>query len=189
MAASFHDLTATAMLLLLFSVLTGVLTPLQVQAQQPYGSQIADCTNQHNSSGLLGYFCDAGSAPSCPTFLTFTARALHSSRASIGALLGADPATVLAPSDDAGPDADAALPAGTRVLVPATCACTATPGGRFYQRNATYVAVDGDTLLIIANNTFQGLTSCQALEAQALRGAPPQSLLAGHVGKRVGYAS
>ncbi|CAD6256704.1 unnamed protein product [Miscanthus lutarioriparius] len=180
--ASSHDLTA--MLLLLFSILSGVLTPLQVQAQQPYGSQIADCTNQHNSSGLLGYFCGAGSAPSCPTFLTFTARAPRSSLASIGALLGADPATVLAPPNEqaaaAGADADAPLPAGTRVLVPAACACTATPGdGRFYQRNAsTYVAASGDTLLIIANDTFQGLTSCQALEAQALRGAPPQSLKA-----------
>lgn len=173
--ASFHDLTATAVLLLLFSILSGGLAPLQVQAQQPYGSQIADCTNQHNSSGLLGYFCGAaGSAPSCPTFLTFTARAQYSSLTTIGALLGADPASVLAPNEATG--ADAPLPAGTRVLVPATCACTATPGGRFYQRNATYVAVAGDTLLIIANNTFQGLTSCQALEAQALRGAPPQSL-------------
>jgi hypothetical protein len=30
----------------------------------------------------------------------------------------------------------------------------------WYQRNATYVARDGDTLLIIANNTFQGLSTC-----------------------------
>ncbi|CAD6253530.1 unnamed protein product [Miscanthus lutarioriparius] len=181
--ASSHDLTA--MLLLLFSILSGGLGPPQVQAQQPYGTQIADCPNQHNSSGLLGYFCGAAGSsapPSCPTFLTFTARPPRSSLASIGALLGADPASVLAHNDneqDAGAGADAPLPAGTRVLVPTTCACTATPGGRFYQRNATYVAAAGDTLFIIANNTFQGLTSCQALEAQGLRGAPPQSLDAG----------
>ena len=184
--ASLHDLTA--MLLLLFCILSGgvhVFAPLRVQAQQPYGSQIADCTNTHNASGLLGYFCGAGAATSCPTFLTFTARGPYSTLATIGALLGADPATLVAPdaAAAAGGGADAPLAAGTRVLVPATCTCTATPdpdGGRFYQRNvSTYVAAAGDTLLIIANDTFQGLTSCQALEAQALRGAPPQSLLAG----------
>jgi hypothetical protein len=52
-------------------------------------------------------------------------------------------------------------------------------GGSYYQRNATYVARDGDTLLIIASNTFQGLSTCQAVEEQGLDGAPATSLLAG----------
>ncbi|CAN6170009.1 unnamed protein product [Urochloa humidicola] len=162
--------------LLFFLLLSVGLRSPQVHAQQPYGKEIADCSNQHNSSGLLGYHC-GGASPSCPAFLTFTARPPYSTLSSVASLLGADPSTLAAANDVA---AGATLAAGTRVLVPATCACTSTPDGRFYQRNATsYVAQPGDTLLIIANNTFQGLTSCQALEAQALRGAPPESLDAG----------
>lgn len=59
---------------------------------------------------------------------------------------------------------------------PATCSCT---GAAYYQRNATYVAVAGDTLLVIANDTFQGLSTCQAVQEQALGDAPARSLLAG----------
>ncbi|CAL4987461.1 unnamed protein product [Urochloa decumbens] len=178
--ASFHDLAATSLcfFLLFIFLLSGGLTPLQIQvhAQQPYGKEIADCPNKHNSSGLLGYHC-GGTAPSCQTFLTFNARPPYSTLASIASLLGADASSLAAAN---GVGAAAPLAAGTRVLVPATCSCTSTPDGRFYQRNSTsYVAQPGDTLLIIANTTFQGLTSCQALQSQALDGAPPESLDAG----------
>ncbi|RLM58837.1 lysM domain receptor-like kinase 4 [Panicum miliaceum] len=175
--ASFRALTASSSLfLVLLFLASGELAPLQlrVRAQQPYGSAISDCPNQHNASGLLGYFCGAGSAPSCPAFLTFNARPPYSSLASIAALLGADAAGLAAANGVAA--AGAPLVDGTRVLVPATCACTATPEGRFYQRNATYVVKPGDTLLIIAKDTFQGLSSCQALQAQGLRGAAPETL-------------
>ncbi|RLM68969.1 lysM domain receptor-like kinase 4 [Panicum miliaceum] len=178
--ASFRALTASSsssssfFLVLLFLASGGLAPPqVRVRAQQPYGTAIGDCPNQHNASGLLGYFCGAGSAPSCPAFLTFNARPPYSSLASVAALLGADAAGLAAAN---GVAAAAALAEGTRVLVPATCACTATPEGRFYQRNATYVVRPGDTLLIIANNTFQGLSSCQALQAQGLRGAAPETL-------------
>ncbi|CAL4992580.1 unnamed protein product [Urochloa decumbens] len=180
--ASFHDLAATSLcfFLLFIFLLSGGLTTLQIQvhAQQPYGKEIADCPNKHNSSGLLGYHCGVpGGAPSCPTFLTFNALPPYSTLASIASLLGADASSLAAAN---GVGAAAPLAAGTRVLVPATCSCTSTPDGRFYQRNATsYVAQPGDTLLIIANATFQGLTSCQALQSQALDGAPPESLDAG----------
>ncbi|KAK8447837.1 hypothetical protein SEVIR_8G164300v4 [Setaria viridis] len=181
--ASFHSLTASSssssssffLLFMIFFLLSG---GLQVRAQQPYGKETNDCARQHNSTGMLGYLCGgAGSAPSCPAFLTFTAQAPYSSLASIAALLGADATTLAAANEVA---AAAPLADGTRVLVPATCACTATLEGRFYQRNATsYVAKNGDTLLIIATGTFQGLTTCQALQAQGLRGAAPETLQVG----------
>jgi serine/threonine protein kinase len=181
--ASFHSRTASSSssssslcFLIFFFLLSG---GLQVLGQQPYGKETNDCNKQHNSTGMLGYLCGgAGSAPSCPAFLTFTAGGAYSSLASVASLLGAN-ATTLAAANEVG-DAAALLPEGTRVLVPTTCGCTATPEGRFYQRNATsYVARDGDTLLIIAQGTFQGLTTCQALQAQALRGAAPETLQVG----------
>ncbi|KAF0895741.1 hypothetical protein E2562_014350 [Oryza meyeriana var. granulata] len=145
------------------------------RSQQPYGSEVADCNNRHNDTGLLGYFCSRGgsSAPSCQTYLTFHATPPYSDFAAIAALLGADAAGLAAANSAA--SATAALAPGTKVLVPATCSCT---GAAHYQRNATYVAVAGDTLFVIANNTFQGLSTCQAMQEQVLGGAPAKTLQA-----------
>uniref|UniRef100_A0ACD5VB38 Uncharacterized protein n=1 Tax=Avena sativa TaxID=4498 RepID=A0ACD5VB38_AVESA len=144
------------------------------RSQQPYGgSQIADCGNKHNDTGLLGYFCGSGAPSTCDSYLTFHARPPFSDPASIASLLGADAAS-LAAANSASPFAQ-----GTKVLVPVSCSCTAAGGSSFFQRNATYVARDGDTLLIIASDTFQGLSTCQAIEEQGLGGAAPTSLLAG----------
>ncbi|XP_062198215.1 lysM domain receptor-like kinase 4 [Phragmites australis] len=174
--AAFHALTASSFMFLLFFFLLSSGFAPRARAQQPYGFEIADCPNQHNASGLLGYFCGGGGAPSCATYLTFNARPPYADLASVAALLGADAAD-LAAANSVGETAT--LAPGTKVLVPATCSCTATAEGRFYQRNATYVARSGDTLFIIANNTFQGLSTCQAVQAQGLGGAPATSLLAG----------
>uniref|UniRef100_A0A0E0MGC0 Protein kinase domain-containing protein n=1 Tax=Oryza punctata TaxID=4537 RepID=A0A0E0MGC0_ORYPU len=151
------------------------------RSQQPYGSEVADCNNKHNDTGLLGYFCSGGggstpsssSSSSCQTYLTFHATPRYSDLAAIASLLGADAASLAAANSAA--SATTALAAGAKVLVPATCACT----GAYYQRNATYVAVAGDTLFVIANNTFQGLSTCQAMQEQVLQGAPARSLQAG----------
>ncbi|KAM0910870.1 hypothetical protein ACQ4PT_013875 [Festuca glaucescens] len=150
------------------------------RSQQPYGSQIADCGSKHNDTGLLGYFCGS-SAPSCESYLTFHARPPFSDPASIAALLGADAASLAAANSAS--SASSPFAQGTKVLIPVRCSCTGAAagglGGSYYQRNATYVARDGDTLHIIANNTFQGLSTCQAVEEQGLGGAAPTSLLAG----------
>ena len=117
------------------------------QSQQPYGSQIADCGNKHNDSGLLGYFCASG-APSCDSYLTFHARPPFSDPASIAALLGADAASLAAANS--APSASSPFAQGTKVLVPVRCSCTGAAaaaglGGSYYQRNTTYVARSGDT--------------------------------------------
>ncbi|XP_006663527.2 lysM domain receptor-like kinase 4 [Oryza brachyantha] len=152
------------------------------RSQQPYGFAVADCGNSHNDTGLLGYFCSrggsGGGAPSCQTYLTFHATPAYSDLAAIAALLGADAASVAAANSAA--SVTAALAPGAKVLVPVTCSCTAAASSRsHYQRNATYVAVAGDTLFVIANNTFQGLSTCQAVQEQGLGGKPATTLLAG----------
>lgn len=163
---------AAAVVVFLLSGAPGALS------QQPYGSQVADCPNKHNDTGLLGYFCGGGGAPSssssCQTYLTFHATPRYPDLAAIASLLGADASSLAAANSAASPTA--ALAPGAKVLVPATCSCT---GGAYYQRNATYVAVAGDTLFVIANDTFQGLSTCQAVQEQALGDAPARSLLAG----------
>ncbi|KAH9663304.1 LysM domain receptor-like kinase 4 [Citrus sinensis] len=46
------------------------------------------------------------------------------------------------------------------VIVPVNCSCS----GKHYQANTTYFVQNGDTYFLIANNTFQGLSTCQALQ-------------------------
>ncbi|KAG8090670.1 hypothetical protein GUJ93_ZPchr0011g28366 [Zizania palustris] len=152
------------------------------RSQQPYGSEVADCNNQHNATGLLGYFCRRGSStPSCQSYLTFHARPPYSDLASIATLLGVDVDAASLAAANSAASATATLATGTKVLVPATCSCSSGAAGRgsHYQRNATFVARAGDTLFVIANETFQGLSTCQAVQEQGLGGAAPTTLLAG----------
>nr|ASM47216.1 lysm-containing receptor kinase 17 [Parasponia rigida] len=128
-------------------------------AQQPYvGEAPTDCYNQHNKSSALGYFCN-GVNRSCHTFLTFRAVPPYTTVAAISKLLAADPSQI----------SEANLKRTTfgvnkLVIVPITCSCS---GQGYYQSNASYVIKADDTYLAIANNTFQGLTTCQALSNQS----------------------
>lgn len=55
------------------------------------------------------------------------------------------------------------IPVNTQIIVPVNCSCT----GRFYQYNSSYtLKYTGETYLELANNTYQGLSTCQALIAQ-----------------------
>ncbi|KAL5204042.1 hypothetical protein ABZP36_008913 [Zizania latifolia] len=90
------------------------------RAQQPYGSEVADCPNQHNATGLLGYFCSRGSStPSCQSYLTFHARPPYSDLASIATLLGVDVDAASLAAANSASSATAALAAGTKGL--STC--------------------------------------------------------------------
>uniref|UniRef100_A0A0D9XT68 Protein kinase domain-containing protein n=1 Tax=Leersia perrieri TaxID=77586 RepID=A0A0D9XT68_9ORYZ len=175
-------LSAAAAVVVVF-LLSGLPVAL---SQQPYGYQIADCDNNHNDTGLLGYFCSRrGSPPSCQSYLTFHATPRHPDLASIASLLNAD-ASALAAANSANSSSTSPLAPGTKLLVPVTCTCTGGSTSSYhYQRNASYVAVPGDTLFVIANVTFQGLTTCQAAMEQTLGGGggggatPARDLLAG----------
>lgn len=47
-------------------------------------------------------------------------------------------------------------------IVPVNCSCS----GVYSQANTSYVVQHGETYFLIANNTFQGLSTCQALQSQ-----------------------
>ncbi|CAI9752798.1 unnamed protein product [Fraxinus pennsylvanica] len=52
------------------------------------------------------------------------------------------------------------LPPDQDIIVPVTCSCS----GQYYQANTSYVSqVVDETYFTIANNTYQGLTTCSAL--------------------------
>ncbi|KAK9270834.1 hypothetical protein L1049_026420 [Liquidambar formosana] len=55
---------------------------------------------------------------------------------------------------------DTVFPTNKEVIVPVDCSCS----GQYYQANTTYkIADDQETYFLIANETFQGLTNCDAL--------------------------
>lgn len=107
----------------------------------------------------MGFVCN-GAAKSCRSYLTFRATSTYNNPVSIAYLLKAD-ATEIAQINnisDVG-----TIPFGTLIVVPVNCSCS----GQFYQHNASYVLKNSlETYYVIANETYQGLTTCQSLIAQ-----------------------
>lgn len=145
--------------------------PSLLQSQQPYeGLATSNCENQHNSTTLLGYFCN-GHSKSCQAYLTFHSQPPYQSVSAISALLNSDPSQI---SQLNSVSVDSAFVTDTKVIVPVTCSCA----GAYYQANSSYAIQKLDTDFTIANNTFQGLSSCQALQQQNKKNSSSGYLIA-----------
>ncbi|KAJ6919469.1 hypothetical protein NC651_013432 [Populus alba x Populus x berolinensis] len=116
-----------------------------IQAQQPYNS-------------ALGYSCNALNK-SCQAYLIFRSQPPYNTVASISTLLGSDPSQL---SEGNSVSETATFPSNQMVIVPVNCSCS----GEYSQANASYIVQPNETLLLIANNTYQGLSTCQALQNQ-----------------------
>ncbi|TKY57014.1 LYK5 protein [Spatholobus suberectus] len=146
---------ATTITLLL--LLTSSVPKSQSQQEYVNNKQLRCDNNDFNST--KGNRCN--SVPSCASYLTFkSSQPDYSSAVTISYLLNST-ATVIAAANnitDVQP-----IPADTLVSVPVNCSCS----GPYYQHNASYsIKVQGETYFTIANNTYQALTTCQALIAQ-----------------------
>ncbi|RLN09833.1 protein LYK5-like [Panicum miliaceum] len=155
-------LPAAALPPLLLLLLLAAAAP--ARGQQEYEANKQNACYATNASSVLGYVCNAttASARACDSYLVFRASPpLYESPVSISYLLNASvPATAAA----SGVPTVSPLAASSLVLAPVPCACT--PGG-YYQHNASYtIQFPGETYFILANITYQGLTTCQALIAQ-----------------------
>ncbi|CAL4970870.1 unnamed protein product [Urochloa decumbens] len=132
-------------------------------AQQEYEANKQNACYATNASSVLGYTCNATttSSPSCDSYLVFRSNPPYTTAVTISYLLNSSPSTIstFTPTPTVSPVATNSL-----VLAPIPCGCT--PGG-YYQHNASYtIQFPGETYFIIANLTYQGLTTCQALIAQ-----------------------
>ncbi|XP_078173029.1 lysM domain receptor-like kinase 4 [Carex rostrata] len=142
-----------------FFLILILILPL-VSSQQPYeGLHTTDCSNSYNSSSLLGYFCN-GNSTSCNSYLTFHPTSPYNTAASISSLLNVDESLL----------SQSTLNSNSMLVIPVDCSCSNT----YYQFNATYSVQSGDTAFIIANNTFQALSTCQAIINQNLPNASSQ---------------
>ncbi|KAL6985705.1 lysM domain receptor-like kinase 4 [Sarracenia purpurea var. burkii] len=129
------------------------------QKQQPYvGKATTLCSSADNSTSVLGYTCN-GVNTTCQSYLTFRSNSPYTTVSSISQLLSADPSHLSQLNSVA---ENATFATDTVVLVPVNCSCS----GDYYQSNSSYVVQLRDSYLSIANNTFQGLSTCQALQAQ-----------------------
>ncbi|KAF8691368.1 hypothetical protein HU200_040499 [Digitaria exilis] len=134
------------------------------RGQQEYEANKQDACYATNASSVLGYTCNATTAAtnSCSTYLVFRSSPPYATPVTISYLLNASPSAVA--DATAVPSTVSTLPASALALVPVPCACTA---GGYFQHNASHtIELADETYFIIANITYQGLTTCQALIAQ-----------------------
>ncbi|KAL5980165.1 hypothetical protein ACLOJK_036632 [Asimina triloba] len=135
-------------------------TLVHVHAQQTYlNNKQLDCYN--NLTQTLGYVCN-GLNTSCPSYLIFRSDPpFYDSAVLIAYLLGADSKAIARANNITDVEK---IPKHTLVIVPVTCSCS---GSNFYQHDASYtLKFQGETYLIVSNDTYQGLTTCQAMMNQ-----------------------
>ncbi|KAJ9167004.1 hypothetical protein P3X46_021689 [Hevea brasiliensis] len=134
----------------------------QVQAQQTYvNNKQLDCYNTNFNYTTKGYECN-GLQSSCQSFLTFRSDPTYNTPVAIAYLLTAS-ATRIASINNISSDV-ASIPTDTQVIIPVNCSCFSR---QYYQHNATYnLKLPSETYFSVANNTYQGLSTCQAMMDQ-----------------------
>ncbi|GLJ37902.1 hypothetical protein SUGI_0771110 [Cryptomeria japonica] len=156
----------------------------QIMAGQVYSQDYSeDCDNFHAESS--GYLCE-GFAKECNTFALYRAQEPYTSLDSVGTLFNTDAATIASASnfdmtiDKVGRlfNTDPAMIANASnltyihsskflkenqpLLIPIHCQCATN----YSQANLNYTVQRDDTYLKIANQTLEGLTTCQAMREQ-----------------------
>nr|XP_004301879.2 PREDICTED: lysM domain receptor-like kinase 4 [Fragaria vesca subsp. vesca] len=130
------------------------------KAQQSYaGNSVLDCnsTDDAGPSSAFLYTCN-GQKQSCKSFLIFKSQPPYNSLSAISNLTSSDPSE-LARINIISANTQL-LPTSKEVIVPVVCSCS----GQYYEAKTSFLvpSID-DTYFTIANNTYQGLSTCDAL--------------------------
>ncbi|XP_031270098.1 protein LYK5-like isoform X4 [Pistacia vera] len=150
---------------LIFCILIVVDVLVVIQGQQPYvnNKQLA-CDDSSNNNITRGFVCNRVGS-SCQSYLTFRSNPPYNSAVSIAYLLSAQPDSIVSINQLA--SATATIPTNDQVIIPVNCSCSGSTQSSYYQHNATYkIITTGETYFSVSNNTYQGLTTCQAMMAQ-----------------------
>ncbi|CAJ1971140.1 unnamed protein product [Sphenostylis stenocarpa] len=145
--------TITLLLLLLCSSIPNS------ESQQEYVNNKQLNCHQNDTNSTNGNLCN--SVSSCTSYLTFKSSVPdYTTPVSIGYLLNSTAADIASANNITDVQS---IAVDTLITVPVTCSCS----GPYYQHNASYkIKALGETYFGIANNTYQSLTTCQALMAQ-----------------------
>ncbi|KAF8410628.1 hypothetical protein HHK36_003160 [Tetracentron sinense] len=133
-----------------------------LNAQQGYsGNSILAC-NKNDETGPSPdflYTCN-GEEPSCKAFLIFKSQPPYNSVPTISNLTSSDPSELASINNVS---RLMVFPTNKEVIVPVNCSCS----GQYYQANTSYVIqTRNETYFTIANNTYQGLATCDSLKHQ-----------------------
>ncbi|XVF06764.1 hypothetical protein REPUB_Repub06bG0078800 [Reevesia pubescens] len=136
-----------------------------IKGQQAYlNNDQLDCANKSKDNNVTrGFLCN-GVKRSCKSYITFRAEPPHyASAVTIAYLLGAQPDLISSLRLNNLSSDLSSIPANSLVFVPLNCSCA----GSYYQHNVTYtIKGDTETYFTMANDTYQGLTTCQSMTAQ-----------------------
>ncbi|KAK4429128.1 protein LYK5 [Sesamum alatum] len=141
-------------------LITLILFPPCINSQQKYsGNAVFDCniTDGRERLGSSLYTCN-GRYSSCRAFLIFRAKFPYNTVPVIATLTSSDIAEIAKINNVT---SFTVFPEEKGVIVPVNCSCS----GQYYQASTTYqVPVEHQTYYVIANSTFQGLTTCDSLK-------------------------
>ncbi|KAL2459095.1 LysM domain receptor-like kinase 4 [Forsythia ovata] len=147
--------------LILNTLLTYILFTSSIKAQQKYsGNSVMSCNSSDEDAPYESflYSCN-GLNHSCRAFLTFTARYPYNSVPIIAALTSSNQYDVAQTNNIT---RFTVFPTDRQVIIPVDCSCL----GLYYQANAVYqIPTAHETYFIIANNTYQGLSTCDTLKS------------------------
>ncbi|KAJ8539479.1 hypothetical protein K7X08_013731 [Anisodus acutangulus] len=125
-----------------------------ITAQQEYsGNSVLNCNNKYETN----YSCN-GRNSTCQAFLIFRARNPYNSVPGIAALMSSDISEIARINNVMrltffSPEKE--------VVIPVNCSCS----GLYYQaKTMYYIPAPIETYFMIANSTYQGLSTCNALE-------------------------
>ncbi|KAL6526926.1 hypothetical protein OROGR_016016 [Orobanche gracilis] len=144
---------------LLLSVCIFLSLFLQPHSQQTYLNNTCLLSTIDPANISQGYLCDGHSLLSCKSFVAFRPRGPCANATSIAQLLGSESSEIASLNDVS---SSAKIGADKLVVVPLSCACPVS----YFQHFATYLIGTGETYYTIANMTYQGLTTCKALQSQ-----------------------
>ncbi|CAJ1821837.1 unnamed protein product [Sphenostylis stenocarpa] len=146
-----HNLNILITILLLY------LFPHSQNCQQVYlNNTVYDCSS--NPSASKGYLCN-GLQKSCTSFILFRSKFPYDNPVSIAFLLGSETSDIASINNISTTDK---IPSNKWIIVPVFCSCS----GNIYQYNTRYTVKENDTYWALVNETFQGLTTCQAIMGQ-----------------------
>ncbi|CAO2830324.1 unnamed protein product [Amaranthus hypochondriacus] len=146
-------LKSTLILLFFISI------PYLITSQQPYGEK--NCFLANNATSALGFSCN-GVNRTCQSFLIYRTQPPYNTISAIASLLSANASQMSAFNSNI--SETMALATNTEVIVPVTCSCS----GKFYQYNTTHVVKRSENYNLLSNDTYEGLTTCNAIRTQKI---------------------
>ncbi|KAL5538561.1 hypothetical protein UlMin_044993 [Ulmus minor] len=109
-----------------------------------------------NPARSKGYLCN-GQLKSCKSYVTFRSQTPYENATSIAYLLGSEASEIASVNNISSPGEQ--IPTNKSIIVLISCTCS----GNIFEHFTSYTAIQNTTYYKTATETYQGLSTCQAL--------------------------